>query len=360
MKGKIVTVLGEIEPEEAGITLPHEHIFVDARSWCVEPDEMTLKTFFHSKVTISLLGRIRYDPVYFLDNMVLDDIDAAIEELKQLKAAGGKTLVSLTMRGLGRDPTMLVRVARETGLNIIMGTGLYRYAAHPPDVKEKDIDAVGDDFVRDITEGVGPDKVRAGIIGEIGISNEGIHPEEEKVLRASARAQRKTGAAISIHPGLDGGTEMDIVKILEEEGADLNRVIMGHQDVRYPLRDDKKKLKLHETLAKRGIYCQYDQWGAPWDLKVLVPDRRVVGTPPDYERVYAVRHLIERGCIERLLFSQDVCCKIHLAKYGGFGYTHVVEHVPKMMVVAGVSEEEVRRICNTILVENPKRVLTFS
>jgi len=42
--------------------------------------------------------------------------------------------------------------------------------------------------------------VKAGIIGELGCTSN-LTPNEEKVLRAGARAQKITGAAISIHPG---------------------------------------------------------------------------------------------------------------------------------------------------------------
>jgi len=37
MAGKIMTVLGPIEPADAGITLPHEHLFIDLRLPLDEP-----------------------------------------------------------------------------------------------------------------------------------------------------------------------------------------------------------------------------------------------------------------------------------------------------------------------------------
>ena len=39
MRGKVVTVLGPIEPEILGVTLTHEHLLVDLRVWCEEPEE---------------------------------------------------------------------------------------------------------------------------------------------------------------------------------------------------------------------------------------------------------------------------------------------------------------------------------
>lgn len=352
MERKIITVLGEIEPERAGITLLHEHILLDGTSWYVEPEEISKKILAHSKVTIGLLGKIRTNPMMVLDNMVLDEIEVAVDELKEFKAIGGKTVVSLTSRGLGRDPATLARVARETGLNIVMGSGYYTHTSHPPELKEKRIGEIRDEIIKDITEGVGSSKIRAGIIGEIGVSNP-MHPEEEKVLHAAARAQRKTGASIFIHPGIEGGTELSIIDVLEEENVDLNRVIMGHQDSRYPLRDDENKLRLHETMTKRGIYCMYDSWGSGRDYWE-------VGVPPDYDRIYAAKRLIERGCINRLLFSHDVCTKTQLARYGGYGYTHLFTNIPKMMMKTGLTKEEMGTLFNKVFVENPKGALTLS
>jgi len=89
VKEKIITVLGEIEPERAGIVLPHEHILVWCPWWYVEPEEISKKTLAHSKVTMSLLGKIKRDPTLVKDNMILDDIEVAIDELKEFKRVGG-------------------------------------------------------------------------------------------------------------------------------------------------------------------------------------------------------------------------------------------------------------------------------
>jgi phosphotriesterase-related protein len=65
--------------------------------------------------------------------------------------------------------------------------------------------------------------------------------------------------------------------------------------------------------------------------------------------------LIERGYLNQILLSQDVCLKINLAKYGGMGYTHILKKVVPMIKDAGISEQQI----NTMLVDNPRRVLAF-
>ena len=68
------------------------------------------------------------------DNLQLLDEEVARDEALLFKHAGGQTFVDPTNRGLARDPQALARVARATGLNIIMGSGYYVAAAHPPDM----------------------------------------------------------------------------------------------------------------------------------------------------------------------------------------------------------------------------------
>src|SRR5512132_79823 len=81
MQGKVMTVLGAIEPQDLGITLTHEHLLVDLRVWSQEPHDEEKKALVHAAVDLSTLGAIRRDPLLNLDNCVLDDVTLAIVEL---------------------------------------------------------------------------------------------------------------------------------------------------------------------------------------------------------------------------------------------------------------------------------------
>ena len=94
-------------------------------------------------------------------------------------------------------------------------------------------------MVRELEVGIGELGVRAGNIGEIGCSgmpDMPCLPDEEKVLRAAARAQARTGASLTVHPngGTHGSREtpkhhLDFyLDVLEAEGADLGKVYMSH------------------------------------------------------------------------------------------------------------------------------------
>ena len=83
-----------------------------------------------------------------------------------------------------------------------MGSGYYIGASHPPELETMTEDEIAGGIVRDITVGVGDTGIKAGIIGEIGCSRP-LQEGERKVLRASAKAQRQTGAPLMIHPAFD-------------------------------------------------------------------------------------------------------------------------------------------------------------
>src|SRR5262249_53389550 len=185
MQGKVMTVLGAIEPQDLGITLTHEHLLVDLRVWCQEPREEEKKALVHAPVDLSTLGAIRRDPLLNRDNCVMDDVALAIAELQQFKTAGGRSVVDCTNNGLNRAPLTLKEISQATGVHIIMGSGYYIGRSHPQDLYARSVDTIADEIVEDLSEGVSNTGVRAGLIGEIGTSYK-IRATEKKVLQAAA------------------------------------------------------------------------------------------------------------------------------------------------------------------------------
>ncbi len=57
MQGKVMTVLGPIEPEALGITLTHEHLLIDLRVWCEESEDEEQKAFVHAPVEMATLAQ---------------------------------------------------------------------------------------------------------------------------------------------------------------------------------------------------------------------------------------------------------------------------------------------------------------
>jgi phosphotriesterase-related protein len=358
--GLIVTVEGRIDPDDLSVTLPHEHLLKfgkDAQDDYDFPESAYEREIAESQISLENLWWIHQQPAQHLDNLELSSLKDAVEELEHFRSAGGNSVVDVTPKQRGSDPRLLRAIAMETGLNIVRGTSFYTVEAHPERVESATIEAVADEFVNDVREGIGDTDVRAGLIGEIGLSGH-IHEQEEKVLRAGARAARRTGAALSVHP--PGRTPysqkdrtypssrwgLDILDITEEEGVPPDRVILCHQDRSAWYND----LSYEMELAERGAYVEYDLFGY-----VRYYEEFQDTHPSDAQRVEYLSELIKAGYGSRLLISHDIFTKHRLKKYGGHGYSHILENIVPIFEGLDTPEEAVRNV----LIENPKRVLTF-
>jgi phosphotriesterase-related protein len=346
--GKVQTVLGLIDAEALGVTLPHEHLLTDLSTYFVEPDEASQRKLAYEPVSIENLGWIKTHRMNNIDDLRLTDEEVAIEEAMLYKRAGGNTIVEVSSIGLCRDPEGLARISRATGLNIIMGSGYYVGASHPPELAKKSEEEIAEEIAHDILEGVDGTGIRAGIIGEIGCTVP-LLEDEKKVLRASAKAQQRTGAAISVHPSSRDDLVLEIVDILGEAGADLHHTIICHVNHFGFSRETLCRL------ADAGCYIEIDNFGqdaVPFPVFVF---GHFLETPSDTQRIEAIIRLIEDGYIDKILISGDRCLKQHLVKYGGYGYAHILNNIAPWMRLKGISEKSI----NKILVENPSRMMQF-
>ncbi|MEW5991640.1 MAG: phosphotriesterase-related protein [Chloroflexota bacterium] len=294
-----VTVLGPVAIEELGVTLPHEHIFLDL--W---------KEF----------GR----------EGVLNDFDLVVRELQDYVDAGGVTLIECTPRDMGRNPYGLARVAERTGLNIVMGTGYYRHPYLDRDWFDRHtVDEVAALLVEDLTVGADGSGICAGVIGEIASEREWITTTEERSFRAAARAHLATGATITTHAACfpAGLPQLDL---LASEGVDERRVIIGHCDT-------VPDLQYHLALARRGAWIQFD----------------TIRRTNEYEldlRVRLISQLADAGYLDNLLLSHDICLRSTLRAYGGSGYSFVIrEFVPRLRA-NGFGDTDIRQV----IVDNPR------
>jgi phosphotriesterase-related protein len=279
------------------------------------------------------------------DNLVLNDVSTAIDELSYFRDMGGTTIVELSGIGLGRDPLGLRKISISTGVNIVTSTGFYTEISHPKYVQEATVDELEEKFVNEITIGIENTEIKAGIIGEIGTSTV-MTDQELKVLRGACRAQLRTNVALSIHLANIKGNEAErVVKIVEEEGVDLNRLILGHMDVSYAYLDDIERLS---SLARKGAYLEFDTFS----LESYDPDRNIV-FPRDIDRVKCVKKLLDLGLRERILLSQDIDMKTRLKRWGGQGYDHILRNMSALFKLSGLTDDDFR----ALLVENPARVL---
>jgi phosphotriesterase-related protein len=350
----IMTVLGPVSAEELGPVLPHEHLLIDTRCYWQPPVEASRRRIAEGPVEITNLGFLRRNLFFVRDNLLLDDVELAIAEAMEFRTLGGGAMVDLSLPDIGRDPTALRAIAHATGLHIVMGCGHYVHLAHPASLRDESVESIVERLVNEIEHGAGANRVRPGIIGEIGTWHP-LHPDEEKVLRAAARAREATGLALTIHVHIAAREAHELLAILDHEGCDLTRVVLGHLDIAFGHLDTdyEEVLDYHRSLAARGCYIEYDTIGA----EVFAPASPV--TPPfwtahDLTRARAIAQLIADGYGDKILISHDVFTKSQLLRYGGFGYGHILRDFQHRLREVGVTDRDVHRL----LVDNPKRMLS--
>lgn len=309
MAPRVITVTGPMPVDRIGMTLPHEHL-------SCSPDQLAS----------------REHPIPFTP-----DAETMADELRDARRRGVSCIVDVTPPGLGRDPEWLRTLSSRTGVHIVMGAGWYRERFYPADaaIHRRGPDDLADEIVAEAEHGVGASGVHPGVIGEIGTDRAWLSPAEERVHRAAARAARRTGLAVMTH-ALNSRVGLDQLAIFEEEGLDPARVVIGHADT---LLD----LDYYLAVADRGACLSFDQLGRPGELAAA----------REAQLVKLILELLERGCGDRILLSQDVCTDAQLKAYGGTGYGYLAQHFLPALRTAAVGEGEIGQMT----VENPRRVL---
>lgn len=307
----INTATGPLETAKLGFTLMHEHIYVLT--------EGLVQNFPH------LWNRE-------------DRLKAAVESLAQAKAHGVDTIVDLTVMGLHRDVSLAAEVSKASGVNVVVATGLYTYDAVPHYFEHRGIDHMTDLFVRDIEHGIQGTDIKAGIL-KVATDQQGVTNGVEMVLRAVARAHRRTGVPISTHthPGTERG--LDQQRIFSEEGVDLSRVVIGHSG-------DTEDIAYLEKLINAGSYIGMDRFGIDSPL-------------PTDRRVATIAKLCERGHSGSMVLSHDASCYIdwfpeELPKQvmPRWHYLHIPDDVIPALQESGVSDEQIEEMT----VRNPRRI----
>jgi phosphotriesterase-related protein len=348
LSGKVSTVLGSKDPAQLGITLFHEHLLANPFHAAKPPQEASLYQLYEKPVTMQLLGGLRFGRVVNRDNCRLDDAETAEFEIGLYRQAGGHSIVEATSIGLGRDPIGLARLARATGVNIIMGGSYYVEPMWPAGnrVAETPEEALCDRIVTEVFDGVGDTGIRVGLIGEVGCSWP-MTRNEEKVLRASVAAQKATGATLMIHPGIDRRAPERIASIVESAGGDPARTVICHLDRTIDTRE------LFRDLAERGFVLEFDLFGRENSYNVTPYQ---VDCLNDIARIRWLQWLIGEGYGPSITISHDVIFKQHLVTYGGAGYAHIVTNVVPLMRQAGMQQAEI----DQLLIHTPRRLLTLA
>ncbi|HHZ67294.1 MAG TPA: hypothetical protein EYN52_05195, partial [Alphaproteobacteria bacterium] len=184
---KVRTVLGDISTAEVGVTLPHEHTMYGWNG--VEFDHRAMFDF--EKVVTS----------------VVEDFKSARELF------GLNTFVDCTAPDMGRQPSVMTEVSRQSGINVVAATGFFcQSMGIPYHWRRQTVKEISEFFIRDVEEGIFGTDVRCGII-KVASGQDDAHFRpttetvngrhmgvfEQQVFAAAAQAQAETGVSITTH-----------------------------------------------------------------------------------------------------------------------------------------------------------------
>ncbi|GAA3616558.1 phosphotriesterase [Marihabitans asiaticum] len=320
MNTRIPTVAGaDLAPEDLGHTLMHEHVFV-------------------------LNTEIESNYPWEWDEEAL--VAEAVTKLESAYERGVRTIVDLTVIGLGRDIPRVHRVAEQVRMNIIPATGLYTYDDVPmffkfrgPGLLIDGPDRLVEYMVRDLTDGIAGTGIRAGII-KCATDAQGVTPGVERVLRSAARAHVETGAPISTHT--HAGTErgLEQLDIFEQEGVDLSKVVIGHSG-------DTTDLNYLRRLLASGVTIGMDRFGLDLMLDFT-------------SRVDTLASIVADGFADQIVLSHDasvytqnfdIVAKAELLP--NWHYEHIHRDVLPALMERGVTSAQIEQM----LVRNPAQIL---
>jgi phosphotriesterase-related protein len=309
----VETVNGPVDLEELGLTLIHEHFRAT--------DEATRFQFPHL-----------YDEAA--------EWEAAMSDANGIKGHGVQTVVEPSAMYLHRDAAFSKRVADESGLNVILATGVYTYDHLPQVLMNRNEDQLAEIFVHDIEQGIQGTGIKAGFI-KCAADEPGVTPNVEKVHRAAARASQQTGRPIIAHSRPASGTGLDQMRVFTEEGVDPAKVQVAHTG-------DTDDLDYIERLLDTGCWVGMDRYG----LDIFLPTE---------QRQQTVLALLEKGYANRMFLSQDYCSTLDYftpemeeqlkpVAAPNWSMTFLFEQVIPELKKRGMTDDQL----NQMMVENPK------
>ena len=291
----LITTLGPRSASELGRILPHEHIFVDLRTW---------------------------DQPGYGKAETADVIKLMTPYVRDIQDQGVTALVEPGPIGVGRRADILLAVSEATGLPVVVPTGVYREPWLPPWIRDASEDWIRDLFTSELTDQIESTGVQAGWI-KVGASDGGVTEAEAKVLRAAAAASTATGAVIGSHT-LRGEVARSQVDIIERAGGRPDRFIWIHAH-------NEPDLKIHLELAERGIWLEYDGIGDPAD---------------DAKFIELTKMVLDSGFGNSLLLSQDRGWYDPAQAGGGRPkpFTYLFDQFIPKLVERGVDAESIEQL----------------
>ncbi len=223
----LITTLGPKSADDLGAILPHEHVFVDLRTW---------------------------DQPGYGDADPADVVTLMAPEIERVRAAGITAIIEPSAIGVGRRADILLEVSRATDFPLVVPTGVYREPWLPPWVHAANEVDLRDWRIGELTGQIEETGVQAGWI-KVGATDDGLTDAEAKVLRAAAGAASETGSTIGSHT-VRGHVARAQLNLIESVGAPADCFVWIHAH-------QEPDIAIHHELARRGAWIEYDGIGEP-------------------------------------------------------------------------------------------------
>jgi phosphotriesterase-related protein len=293
---QLITTLGPKHADELGLILPHEHIFVDLRTW---------------------------DQPGYAQAETADVIVLIAPEIARAQAAGVTAIVECSTVGVGRRPDILKAVSQATGFPLVVPTGVYREPWIPDWVQAASEAALRDWMLGELSDEIKPVGLSAGWI-KLSAGDDGLTDCEVKVLRAAASAGAATNAVIGSHT-IRGRVVRDQLEIIERAGYTPERFIWIHTQA-------EPDFGLHLEVARRGAWIEYDAIGSDQMSDDFFVER--------------IQRVLEAGLGDHLLLSHDRGWYDPAQPGGGTPkpFTYLSEQFLPKLRQAGVAEPTLRQL----------------
>jgi phosphotriesterase-related protein len=331
----IETVLGAIEAEDLGITSMHEHVMADSSrlqrpGMHPAPDE--------DRVTMSVLGYLRWNQLALADNLRLDDPDVAVQELSSAQSFGQRAIVDATSWGLGPNHAALPEISRRARMTIVCSYGTYIPRTLPDRIADLDEAALEEDFFRALTDRVPGVSFRAGILGIMGTTG-AVTVEERMRLRAGARAAVRGGSAMTVRLDQNERAGATVIGLCEAEGLAADRIVFTNVD-------EYMDATYWEELSSAGAVLEMC-FGTEAGQKGRVEN------PSDHQRIDFFLRFVADNPERRVVLGGSTWTKAQLRHFGGYGYEHLLARIVPELAEGGVGEA----LLQQMLVGEPRRLL---
>jgi phosphotriesterase-related protein len=249
----------------------------------------------------------------WLDERQLSDISS--ETLMLLNQRYGVGLfVDGTPMDLGRNVRLLREVSEKSGVKIVASSGFYHYGS--PELSGNSPSEIAKWIVKECEEGIEGTDIKPGIL-KCATGGAEISRDNLKRLSVMGIVQSETGLALYVHCEHSADVAHRQIDILVENGADPERIIIGHTS----LRPDFDYLS---GVLDRGVYICMDQCHCRRDNITAI--------------AHTLARLCDGGYADRIILSNDYCihndfCKreengmSYAPSYHADAYGFVFEHL---------------------------------